>query len=85
LVRLRDILSTPWILTDKQRKDIDDRHHQDNMRALEDAEKRKLREFRHAEKKQKSQKKLEKKRKHEEDKLNNGALPGSSTILQPWD
>lgn len=81
----QNVLSKPWVLSQAQQKLTDERV---KIRELEDQKKESLKrktKMKGEEKHRRRQARDEEARKAEEEEMNEGALPGSATLVLPWD
>lgn len=76
----RDIMSKPWVLSERERAKIDEQIKRDAMKEREKMKKRKAMDSQHAEKKRKHLEKIEDHRRKKEEEYNAGALPGSHIL-----
>lgn len=76
----RDVLSKPWVLTDQQRREIDEKIQQDELKEREKAKKRRKWDAKAAEKRKAHDERVEAKRRRMEERLDAGALVGSHLL-----
>ena len=76
----REVLGKPWVLSKRQREEIDEKIARDAVKERERSKRKRVHDAKHAEKKEMKLEKHEARRKRQEDTFNAGALLGSEVL-----